>query len=420
MSQSNEACQEHGYQLCFELKQHSPLIHFQAGKKKRAGRNFICEDVEEGVTLRGSDIKPKLDKFLQIYAFENNDYDKYTKKDSDALDYDITVILKNLGTTVAPKGSYFGDFCALKNQILEIQIVCYIPAVLKEIKKYFEEFICINSFMTRSGKEFGDYTLAKTTKEKFEKIIKKYFYLVPLYLLDNGNKYELLSKIDDREDIKIIGAYKVMKAGDKKYLDEASVLMKYFANMVPPIRWEKRWIKHKLSLLDDKTMFNDLVDEHNRKEIYASDENEQYAFIRPLLGYMENFEYLTYSYKKCQQIKKDIKRAKSSNDITKVNLLKKELAEQNQCDKIIIKIKPKNSNFQRYASPFEYKVFRGNYYFVLSKSYNKTPEICGETFEFYATYKNGRNSIFLGELSVPEDFSITDYIKYSIERINHD
>ena len=43
-------CEHSKYKLCFKLKQHTPIIHFQADQK--------------GATLRASELKPKLDRFL--------------------------------------------------------------------------------------------------------------------------------------------------------------------------------------------------------------------------------------------------------------------------------------------------------------------------------------------------------------------
>ena len=49
------------HKLEIKLKQHTPLIHFQHD--------------QEGATLRASEVKPKLDKFIVERDFEN-DFDK--------------------------------------------------------------------------------------------------------------------------------------------------------------------------------------------------------------------------------------------------------------------------------------------------------------------------------------------------------
>ena len=52
------------YKLRFILKQHTPLIHFQHD--------------QDGATLRATEVKPKLDRFLiEKFKEEGIDYKKY-------------------------------------------------------------------------------------------------------------------------------------------------------------------------------------------------------------------------------------------------------------------------------------------------------------------------------------------------------
>ena len=53
------------YRLEFTLKQHTPLIHFQQD--------------QEGATLRATEVKPKLDRFI-IERLGNGNYDEGLKK----------------------------------------------------------------------------------------------------------------------------------------------------------------------------------------------------------------------------------------------------------------------------------------------------------------------------------------------------
>ena len=48
---------ESKFKIKFTLKQHTPIIHFQSE--------------QAGATLRATELKPKLDKFLKKYAFNN-------------------------------------------------------------------------------------------------------------------------------------------------------------------------------------------------------------------------------------------------------------------------------------------------------------------------------------------------------------
>ena len=50
------------FKVEFTLKQHTPIIHFQSE--------------QAGATLRATELKPKFDRFLKQYAF-NNDFETY-------------------------------------------------------------------------------------------------------------------------------------------------------------------------------------------------------------------------------------------------------------------------------------------------------------------------------------------------------
>ncbi len=68
------------YILTFKLKQHTPIIHFQHD--------------QHGATLRASELKPKLDKFLiKNFKEEEIDYKKWLigKGEHDALDYKVKI-----------------------------------------------------------------------------------------------------------------------------------------------------------------------------------------------------------------------------------------------------------------------------------------------------------------------------------------
>ena len=68
-------------ELKVQLKQHTPIIHFQHD--------------QEGATLRASELKPKLDKYLiEKFEKENIDYKKWLigKGEHQALNYKVKII----------------------------------------------------------------------------------------------------------------------------------------------------------------------------------------------------------------------------------------------------------------------------------------------------------------------------------------
>ena len=62
------------YKLKFTLKQHTPIIHFQHN--------------QHGATLRASELKPKLDKFLmKKRTIKSIDYSKHISYFPESVDY---------------------------------------------------------------------------------------------------------------------------------------------------------------------------------------------------------------------------------------------------------------------------------------------------------------------------------------------
>ena len=66
------------FKISFTLKQHTPIIHFQAN--------------QSGATLRATELKPKFDKFLKKYAFDGNIPEVFKiDKEKDAIDYKVNI-----------------------------------------------------------------------------------------------------------------------------------------------------------------------------------------------------------------------------------------------------------------------------------------------------------------------------------------
>ena len=74
------------FKLEFTLKQHTPIIHFQSD--------------QSGATLRATELKPKLDRFLiEMFDKEKVDYSKFLIGDQDgALDYKVKIETSRIKT----------------------------------------------------------------------------------------------------------------------------------------------------------------------------------------------------------------------------------------------------------------------------------------------------------------------------------
>jgi hypothetical protein len=169
------------YKLEFTLRQHTPLIHFQGE--------------QHGATLRATELKPKLDRFLLEKEPELIRYKK--GKEGEALDYKIRITVNVDATTVAQNDDLvdplyfagrkpsFDDFTAEERMEKEedfeknrkkfsfnkddivITISSFKPDLLKYIQKYFPYFMARNNFGTRQSKGFGSFFLNATPINEF-------------------------------------------------------------------------------------------------------------------------------------------------------------------------------------------------------------------------------------------------------------
>lgn len=150
----------------YTLQASSPLIHFQHS--------------EPGATLRATEAKPKLDRFLNRKA-KNEIKDLWKIGDTDALNYKMriesqTAEVVDIGyKTDYP--NYYGD--KTKKGVISdsvLVVICFIPELLALIDKYIAEFFATTNFGTMSGKGFGSFfvkekamstsEIAKALKEK--------------------------------------------------------------------------------------------------------------------------------------------------------------------------------------------------------------------------------------------------------------
>ena len=160
------------FKLEFKLKQHTPLIHFQHD--------------QSGATLRATELKPKLDKFLIKHVFKNDfqkykhflvGYDGKQKKpsDKDAFDYKVKIFPNGLPAITKPnKFLYFAkEHKMVSYESLTLIITSFHNAFLTEINKKLGDFLLITNFGTRSSKGYGSFVLENFRNH--ELTLKKYF-----------------------------------------------------------------------------------------------------------------------------------------------------------------------------------------------------------------------------------------------------
>jgi len=143
------------------LKQHTPIIHFQSD--------------QSGATLRATELKPKLDRFL-LEQVEGIPF-KENANGHRSLDYKVKIEAKpemsdtetinpRNGRTI-PNPLFFGNMGDGKKKrfsmasTLKIEFFSFNSEVLKAIKYNFEAFLANTNFGTRQSKGFGSFYFKK-------------------------------------------------------------------------------------------------------------------------------------------------------------------------------------------------------------------------------------------------------------------
>lgn len=228
--------------LSRKLTQSTPMIHFQAK--------------EEGVTLRATEVKPKLDRFIYRWCQKNGRViqDEWlvegkTKDKSSrhrALDYKLRFVAKGTAQIAEPKsGLFFGNMGAAEEDKrytiyykdpIEMKILCLHPDLEKILDECVDLFFLTTNFGTRQDKSFGGFVTEKW--QTAEKKLAWWFGSDRVYRMD----YPKGTNIDTiMNDVRII--YQVLKSGynfKQNYIK--SFLTQCFLDH--KIGGEKRYIKH--------------------------------------------------------------------------------------------------------------------------------------------------------------------------------
>lgn len=290
------------------LKQHTPLIHFQHD--------------QEGATLRASEIKPLLDKFILTELGDgkyNIGCDKakdkgwfigYNNKTSLPYQLSIKADTENIKMPMEPKikegkqdTDKYGNLLYTTRFPLilsnmggkkETELVNFSFAkeitlkfksntnddILSLIEKNIDAFFYLHNFGNRASKGFGSFTVSKINNIN-KNITEKYFPIDSTFLLE----FEQSSLIPNLRYFKVLFGvidyfWKRLKPGinygkdNDKY--KKSHLYTYI-NKETSKTWEKRTIKTKFNLGD--------------RHIETTPNLNTPAFARALLGMPDKFEY---------------------------------------------------------------------------------------------------------------------------------
>lgn len=415
------------FKLTFNLRQQTPHLHFLHR--------------QAGPSLRITELKAKLDRFICKHEFGDKDGDsekafenareyltgyRHDKRDSlkskwkdehfRALDYRLQLDFPNSGKeemwAISTPSAKFGkvvrnesnDDCLtdtpyfadndkielqsdeLKKGILftksiGLRVFSFHEKLLEAVNEYLPLLFALENFGCRQSKGFGGYWL---DGHDFEKSLKM--------LIEKG---EILGawtskrtfKNEDLNDIfrQISRDYRVLKSGFNHPMDASqyrkSLLFEYFA--AGNTRWEKRKIKQMIEQNGGSLRYTrDHLDFDNasvavNRKTDLPGSNYDYRYIRALLGLAEQYEF-----------------------------------QASYGDKIKVKIS--HPEIDRFRSPITIKVVNGRIYWLALDG--QTRKVEGKVFEF--TAEQGSTTLFRNSpIPVPTGFNLAHFLDQKMPAI---
>ncbi len=203
------------------LKQHTPLIHFQ--------------HTENGATLRASEVKPKLDRFI-IEKLGGGSYDNVKKQVKDiypqlfiskegvfALDYKLTVhadgnrlpikmkpvkkgnmvsdkletyplVLSNMGKSIKESVNF------VQYDTVDIVIIVRCEQLYNTLKDNIELFFALTNFGQRQDKGFGSFTVLYIEESGKAKVEKRWTDELANELMPHNTQYFSYKTVHDEKD----------------------------------------------------------------------------------------------------------------------------------------------------------------------------------------------------------------------------
>ncbi|WP_308549448.1 hypothetical protein [uncultured Parabacteroides sp.] len=403
--------------LTVTLKQHTPLIHFQHD--------------QYGATLRASEVKPKLDRFI-LKKLGKGDYNvgvddannKNWIKGSKhfALDYKLRIkscgkkqeyliasylnqkneeILERRGIKIIDQSPFFAQekenseivrdykcwdkikFKGVLWQNIIVEIYSIHDELIEEISsEYIQSFFAFENFGTRQNKGFGCFTAECIEVKGMDGEIRIPLKSIEQLFRDNFfiRYKKTIADTALSSVFKIISNdYKLLKTGRNKPYAK-SKLMLY--GLEKKQRWEKKFLKEYIDEIYQKEgdEYYKLKSFHNEmnKEL---DEDEDYYYMRALLGLANQYEFL-------------LSNPPGDNK------------------KMIVSVR--SESVERFKSPIIFKIIDGIVY-VLGNSI--PPEILSKKFYFEVNIQDDsgfKDDRIEEDLYTPDKFDLKKFIDFAM------
>lgn len=297
------------HKLTIQLKQHTPIIHFQHD--------------QVGATLRATEVKPKLDRFI-LEKLGGSDFEIGRLKakvnnwlvgngDHPALNYKLKIIedidkqesLKIEAKTNFP--CFFGDMgndylgkekkLLFNKTLLKIEITCLLNDLKETVNTSVTQFFKETTFGTRQSKGFGYYQVFDKESNDivtFEKKPNSYFDVDFRGIFDNNTWIEFHYLFNH-----INYFYKSLRSGINEVRPGGSVfymksIIFHYAKNIANRQWEKKTIKQNFV---DKNILKKQIVEHNNADIltYETNDTEKLDF-KDLFGLATKEEWQYYRF----------------------------------------------------------------------------------------------------------------------------
>ena len=357
------------------LKQHTPMVHFQ--------------HEQDGATLRATELKPKLDRYVRRHLNGNAD---------ERLRYQVRI--QPLGEPIVnnekPHGLYFGKVGrARQHDQVTLTVNTYFDAGLAAaVWQAIPECFALENFGTRQNKGFGSFYPDETHTDPplpaIETVLKSSGK--PIYYFGVGKSDEPLDFIE--------ALYKAMKSGingpRRGDFYFKSLLWRYF-NSGPPtgglITWEKRFMKQ--SLIDRLGGAGGRAGAGGNTSDYLTDPR----FLRVVLGFSDTY---TYKYVHIRKLNVTVDRAGPDPDYGDTRSLPLREGQP-------YVFQASHPDIHRFKSPITFKPV-GNRVYIIADPEAYRP-VLGEHFRF----QEGEIS---QDLKAPDAFDIDAFLEYVAKEIN--
>ncbi len=373
-----------------------------------------------GAALRPSEVKPKLDRFLQEWCRRNDILEKEqegwkTNPARVAYDYKMRIYAGEMKYQYPeaqnqdknkkqqpPKSfneklpSYFGELKQEEDRTnlwhtdgVKLEIICFHEGLRKVIRDAAETFFVLHNFGNRQNRGIGGFTLQETTPKRAEELLTKWFKAqnITVYKMVFGPKTDAIRILKCGNMF-----YQILKGGindGRTYIK--SCLTKYFLERCPLggsdpqlIGGEKRWMKQ------PEIAISPAAGTHEPP--FDPEKVNEYRYIRGLLGTVGNLKYQD-GHGGWQNISVESSKDKKDPD-----------------------------RLERVSSPIRYKLV-GNVLFVIPLRPGKDllgqgRAVYEEEFTFYNTDTGKHGSLKIPKLNA--EFTMNGLMQWYIKYITHD